>query len=405
MPGFEFFGKEEKKEVQDVLDNGVLMRYGFDGMRNGHYKAKELEIDFAKVMHSKYAQLVSSGTAALTVALATAGIGAGDEVIIPTFTFVASFEAIMALGAVPILCDVDDTLTLNPTAVKAAITPKTKVVMPVHMCGSMADLGALKAICHEHNLILLEDACQAIGGTYNGKALGTVGDLGCFSFDFVKTITCGEGGAILTDHKEYAERAHQYHDHGHDHIGNDRGAEHHPFLGYNYRISELNAAVGIAQLRKLPSIIALQKRNYTLLRTALSKIPEVTFRTVPDGGVESYAFLNFFLPSAHTARAAHKALGANGVDACFYWFDNNWHYYKKWDHLIGQKSIGKLPAALQKGLQINAREFPESDAWLCRTISCLIKGGWNESETNHRAQKMVTSIQEILKENYTTIKE
>lgn len=392
MPGFELFSNEEKKEVQDVLDNGVLMRYGFDGLRNGHYKAASLEKDFALKMQTKYAQVVSSGTAAVTVALACAEIGHGDEVIIPTFTFVASFEAILAVGAIPILCDIDDTLTLNPEAVAQLITPKTKAIMPVHMCGSMANLKALKLLCDTHDLVLVEDACQAIGGTYDNKPLGSYGDIGCFSFDYVKTITCGEGGGLITNTEKYADRAHKYQDHGHDHVGNDRGAESHPFLGYNYRLSELNAAVGIAQLRKLDQTIALQKKNYTILRNALTDIPEVTFRTVPETGVESYAFLSIFLPNETLARATHKALGAHGVDACFYWFDNNWHYYKKWEHLLESKSLVKFSQEIQTGLQKNKRTYPDSDAWMGRTVSCLIKVGWTEAEVQERAKNMVAAI-------------
>jgi len=396
MPGFELFGAEEKKEVQDVLDNGVLMRYGFDGNRNGHYKVLELEKDLANKMHTTYAQAVSSGTAALTVALASAGVGSGDEVIIPTFTFVASFEAILSVGATPVLCDIDDTLTLDPNAIEAAITKRTKVIMPVHMCGSMANLKALKTICDANNLILLEDACQAIGGYYDNKPLGSYGDLGCFSFDYVKTVTCGEGGALITNSKTYADNAHKYQDHGHDHIGNDRGAESHPFLGYNYRLSELNAAVGIAQLRKLDHTIALQKKNYTILRNALSTIPEITFRTVPETGIESYAFLTIFLPNEELARKGHKALGESGIDACFYWYDNNWHYYKKWEHLIEQKSLSPLSQELQTGMTKNHRNFDQSDAWISRTISCLIKVGWAEEEVKERGSKMIKVLQDIL---------
>ncbi|WP_109852393.1 DegT/DnrJ/EryC1/StrS aminotransferase family protein [Aquimarina sp. AU58] len=396
MPGFELFGAEEQKEVQDVLDNGVLMRYGFDPMRNGHYKALELERDLANRMQSKYAQVVSSGTAALTVALACAGIGSGDEVIMPTFTFVASFEAILSVGAIPVLCDIDDTLTLDPKAVEASITPKTKAIMPVHMCGSMADLGALKAISDKHSLILLEDACQAIGATYDGKPLGSYGDLGCFSFDYVKTITCGEGGGIITNSETFADRAHKYQDHGHDHVGNDRGAETHPFLGYNYRLSELNAAVGIAQLRKLDHTLTIQEKNYTILRNALAEVPEVSFRRVPETGVENYSFLNIFLPTEDVARKAHKALGENGVDACFYWFDNNWHYYKKWEHLLEQKSLSKFSQEIQSGLQKNNRPFDASDLWMGRTISCLIKLNWSETEVANRASKMVEALKGVL---------
>ena len=297
MPGFELIGDLERKEVNDVLDNGVFMRYGFDGMRNGHWKAKELEAELEKQLQSKHVQLVSSGTAAVTVALAAAGVGAGDEVIMPTFTFVASFESIMLLGAIPILVDIDDTLGLDPKAVEAAITAKTKAVMVVQMCGSMGRMGELQSICEKHKVLLIEDACQAIGGTFNGKPLGSIGDLGCFSFDFVKTITSAEGGAVLTNNKDYYINADHYTDHGHDHEGSDRGAETHPFLGYNFRISELHAAVGLAQARRLPEFLDIQKRNFGIIREALSEIPEVTFRSVPEGGVENCGFISFFLPN------------------------------------------------------------------------------------------------------------
>ncbi|MEX0315427.1 MAG: DegT/DnrJ/EryC1/StrS family aminotransferase [Allomuricauda sp.] len=379
------------------MDSGVLMRYGFDGMRDGNWKAKELETALCKKMQTEHAHLVSSGTAALTVALASAGIGAGDEVIMPTFTFVASFESILALGAVPILVDVDDTLTLNPKTVEAAITEKTRVVMPVHMCGSMADLESLQSICKKHDLLLLEDACQAIGGSYQGKPLGSIGDLGCFSFDYVKTITCGEGGAVITNNETYYENAHKYSDHGHDHLGNDRGAEKHPFLGYNFRISELNAAVGLAQIERLDEFLTIQKRNYSILREALSQIPEISFRRVPDGGEENYSFLNFFLPSKEVAQKAHETLGKNGVDGCFYWYDNNWHYYRKWEHLVEPKSLGKLPQdVLDALLDYSKTDFSASDHWVGRNISCLIKLSWTTEEVHKRAEKMVKSIKEVI---------
>jgi 8-amino-3,8-dideoxy-alpha-D-manno-octulosonate transaminase len=247
MPGFELFDDAEKKEVNEVLETGILMRYGFDGPRKGIWKSKELEQAICTTFGTQYAQLTSSGTAALTTAMAALGIGAEDEVIMPAFTFVASFEAVLSMGAVPVLVDIDETLTLSPEAVRAAITPKTKCIMPVHMCGSMADLDALQDICKEHNLILLEDACQSIGGTYKGKALGTIGHAGTFSFDFVKTMTCGEGGVVMTNNEEVFIKSDAFTDHGHDHLGVDRGADLHPFLGYNFRISELHAAVGLAQ--------------------------------------------------------------------------------------------------------------------------------------------------------------
>ncbi len=397
MPGFELFGDAERKEVHDVLDSGVLMRYGFDGMRQGHWKAKELEHAIQSRFEVNHAQLLSSGTAAVSLALASAGIGAGDEVIMPCFTFVASFEAIIMLGATPIIVEIDDTLTLDIDAVKAAVTPKTKAIMPVHMCGSMANLNALKVICDAHNLILIEDACQAIGGTYDGKALGTIGDLGCFSFDFVKTVTCGEGGVVISNNKKYYTNADHYSDHGHDHEGSDRGAETHPFLGYNFRVSELNAAVGLAQFRRLDDFIAIQKKHYTIIRNELSNIEGLTFRTVPEGGEESYAFLNFFLEDLDTARKVSHSFKDNGIDVCFHYFDNNWHYIRKWDHLTTQKSLFPLSQELKEGLSyLKGKTFEKSDHFIGRNISCLIKLSWTEAEVIQRAKTMAALIRESI---------
>ena len=396
MPGFELFGDAERKEVKDVLDSGVLMRYGFDGLRKGQWKAKDLETEIEKRFAVQHAQLLSSGTAAVSMALAASGVGAGDEVIMPCFTFVASFEAILMLGATPVVVDIDDTLTLDIDAVKTSISPKTKAIMPVHMCGSMANLDALKTICKNHDLLLIEDACQAIGGTYKGQALGTIGDLGCFSFDFVKTVTSGEGGAVVTNNTQYAKYLDHFSDHGHDHIGNDRGAETHPFLGYNFRISELNAAVGLAQFRRIDEFIALQKNHYKILRDALEPLDGVTFRSVPEGGEESCAFLNFFLEDLETAREVSKMFKANGLDVCFHYYDNNWHYIRKWDHLKMKKSLYPLSSEIQTGLDaLKEKNFTKSDHYIGRNLSCLVKLSWSKAEVEQRAKAMVDCIQSV----------
>ncbi len=397
MPGFEVFGELEKKHVNEVLETGILMRYGFDGLRNNTWKAKEFEQQFAARMKVNHCQLVSSGTSALTVALAVAGVGAGDEVIMPTFTFVASFESILSLGAIPVLVDVDDTLTLHPEAVEKAITSKTKCIMPVHMCGSMADIKALTVLCKKHDLILLEDACQALGATYQGVPVGSHGDVGVFSFDFVKTITCGEGGAVVTNSKDYAIKADHYQDHGHDHVGQDRGAEGHPFLGYNYRISELHAAVGLAQLQRLDEFLAIQKKNYTTLRNALESVKGVTFRRVPEGGEENYSFLNFFLPTTDLAQKASEELSKAGVDGNFYWFTNSWHYINGWEHLQQAATLSPLSNEVKSALlQNKTKDFSQSDVVMGRTISSLIKLSWSEEEVISRAKKMVEVLEKVL---------
>lgn len=398
MPGFELFGAEERKEVNDVLETGILMRYGFDGPRQGIWKAKELEQAITEVFGCGYAQLTANGTAALTTAMAALGIGAGDEVIMPSFTFVASFEAVLSIGAVPVLVDIDETLTLKPSAVRAAITPQTKCVMPVHMCGSMADLDALKQICDEHQLILLEDACQSIGGSYKGKSLGTIGHAGTFSFDFVKTITCAEGGVVMTNSEEVYRKSDGYTDHGHDHLGVDRGADLHPFIGYNFRISELHAAVGLAQIRKLGTFLGLQKKNNKALRAYLEQIPEVSFRVVPEGGDDSCSFLSWFLPTEALTKAVVAEMKEQGILAGnFYWFVNNWHYISKWDHLKNATTLSAL-SDVQKAalLKLKEKNFSASDAIMSRCISTAISLVWTDEQIRDKGEKMVAVIKKVL---------
>lgn len=390
MPGFEIFGDEERKEVMDVLDTGVLMRYNFDGPRKGIWKAREFEENLCARLGVKYAHLSSSGTAALCVAFAACGVGAGDEVIVPPFTFVATIEAVLFAGAVPVFADIDETLCLDPKAVEKAITPKTKAVVPVHMCGSMARIGELKSLCDSKGLILIEDACQAVGGTFKGQSLGSFGHMGCFSFDYVKTITCGEGGASITNDENIYFRAHAFADHGHDHIGSDRGKEDHILVGTNYRISELNAAVGVAQLRKLDRILEIQRKNKKAIKDALSAVSEVTFRQIPDPDGDSATFLSFFLPTEARAREVAQALAAEGVDGCFYWYDNNWHYIRKWDHIKNLVGGGKLPQSDMSNVRdYPSLNFPVSDSIISRTVCLQIKLGWTEQELESRISKIM----------------
>lgn len=398
MPGYELWSDKERKEVNDVLETGILMRYGFDGPRKGIWKSKELETAISETFGCKYAQLTSSGTAALTTAMSALGIGYGDEVITPSFTFVASFEAVLSVGAVPVLVDVDDTLTLDPEAVRKAITPKTKAIMPVHMCGSMADMDALVAICKENNLILLEDACQSIGGTYKGRHLGTIGDAGTFSFDFVKTMTCAEGGVVMTNREDIYVNSDGYTDHGHDHKGVDRGADLHPFIGYNFRISELHAAVGLAQIKRLPEFLSVQKKNHGLLKNILAQVPEVSFRRIPDPAGDSCSFVSWFLPTEEITRAVVAEMKEQGIlPGNFYWYDNNWHYIRKWDHLKNAVTLNALSPELKERVIKQAnKDFAASDAVMSRCISTSISLLWTEEQIQEKGEKMVNAIKKVL---------
>ena len=390
MPGFELFGEKEKKHVQDVLDSGILMRYNFDGARNGHWKAKEFEDKLSALLKVSHTHLCSSGTAALAIALAGCGIGKGDEVIVTPFTFIATIESIINCGAVPVFADIDKTLCLSPESIEEKITTKTKAVLPVHMCGSMAHIDKIKEVCIKNGLVLIEDACQAIGASLDGKFAGSFGDMGCFSFDFVKTFTCGEGGAVITDKKELYEKAHAFSDHGHDHIGNDRGAENHPFLGMNYRISELNAAVGLAQLERFDEIIEIQRKNKKILKDELKNFDSVELREIPSKTADNGGFLSFLLPDEEKASKICTNLNANGADGTFFWFHNNWHYYSNWKHLKGRKTLYNTD--FSASFDPESVNIEKSDKIMSRALSMLVKLSWTQSDLEKRIEAIKKSF-------------
>jgi len=214
--------------------------------------------------------------------------------------------------------------------------------------------------------------------------------MGCFSFDAVKTVSCGEGGAIVTDDDRLYGAADGFADHGHDHIGNDRGLETHPILGLNFRISELNAAVGLAQLRKLDLILATQRRIKKTIKDALAAQTDIIFRRIPDEEGDSATFLTFFLPDQSTARETIKSLTQAGVDGCFYWYDNNWHYLRQWKHLKKMKTAAKLPLQLLKNPpDYSAIDLSPSDAHMSRAISMQIKLAWTQAQLDERIEKMI----------------
>ena len=335
MPGFEVFGEEEKKEIMDVLDTGVLFRYEFPEQRKDIYKVRTFEEKFAAYSGAKHGQAVTSGTVALKVALAVLGVGPGDEVITQGFTFVATWEAILDIGAIPVFTEVDETLNMDPVDLAKKITEKTKAIIPVHMMGGAARIEEIVAIADKHGIPVIEDTAQAAGAKLNGKGLGSFGKLGTFSFDAVKTMTTGEGGMVITDDEELWRKMSEYHDHGHDHAQNPggRGGEGRSFVGFNYRMMELQGAIGLAQLAKLDSMIASQKEHKARLQAAAAKIPGVTFRKQLDASGDNATFFAFFLPDETKARAVNEVLQAEGCGA-IYFADNTWHYYPKWEHLL-----------------------------------------------------------------------
>ncbi|WP_417910794.1 DegT/DnrJ/EryC1/StrS family aminotransferase [Candidatus Electronema sp. PJ] len=340
MPGFEVFGEEEKRQALEVFDTGVLFRYEFGPQRKGVYKVREFEQAFAQYTGAAHAQAVTSGTAALKVGLAALGVGIGDEVITQGFTFVATWEAILDIGAIPVFTEVDQTLNMDPADLEKKITPKTKAIIPVHMLGAQARIKEINAIADKHGIPVLEDTAQAAGARLYGQHLGTFGHCGTFSFDPVKTMTTGEGGMVITNNEELWRSCSEYHDHGHDHVANPggRGGEGRRFIGFNYRMMEIQGAIGLAQLAKLDMIVAEQRKNKAILKEAASKLAGVSFREILDEQGDSATFFAFMLPDKAQAAKVNQVLREHNAGAINFG-ENTWHFYPSWEHLIDGKTL------------------------------------------------------------------
>lgn len=374
MPGFEVFGEEERKQVLEVLDSGVLFRYEFAAQRQGVYKVLEFEKAFAAYTGAGYAQAVTSGTAALKVALMTLGIGAGDEVITQGFTFVATWEAILDCGAVPVFTEIDLTLNMDPADLEKKITPKTRAIIPVHMLGAQARIEEIKAIADRYGIPVIEDTAQAAGGRLHGRHLGTFGTCGTFSFDAVKTMTTGEGGMCITSDELLWQRMSEYQDHGHDHVANPggRGGEGRSFIGFNYRMMEVQGAIGLAQLVKLDGMVAAQKDNKKFLKEAVGVLPGVSFREILDPEGDSATFLTFMLPDKEQAVAVAQVLRDSGA-AAVHWRENTWHYYPNWEHLLTGKTLchsgWPLMVHGKRRVVYDSQALPTSAAIMDRTLT------------------------------------
>lgn len=397
MPGSELFGIEERKEIDEVLETGVLFRYNHEAQRKDRWKALDFENEVKKLTGAKFAHAVSSGSTAVSCALAAAGIGSGDEVIVPPFTYIASVEAVIFSGGIPVFAEIDETLCLSAEGIRKAVTPRTKAVMLVHMCGQMANMEEILKVVKEHNLVLIEDAGQAFSSSYRGTSVGLFGKTGCYSFDFFKIATAGEGGVFVTNDESCYKFADSFSDHGHDHVGAARGMEQHPVLGFNYRISELHAAVGAAQTRKVPHIRATNRKFKQLLMDRLTSCPGVSFAEVPDASGDSATFLNMFLPDTASAKKVVDAFAKDGMGGYNYWYINMYHFINQWDHLKQLKSAAPLPIHhYQKPQDYTKLSLPKSQEVVGRLISFGIRCTWTEQEVEALAAKIKSSVEKAL---------
>jgi 8-amino-3,8-dideoxy-alpha-D-manno-octulosonate transaminase len=371
VPGFEVIGAEEQAEVDDVFRRGgVLFRHSFDALRNDCYKVKEFEAAFAHRMGVPHALAVTSGTAALRVALAVLDLQPGDEVITQSFTFVATAEAIIESRAVPVCCEVDATLNMDPTDLERRITPRTRAVIAVHMLGTPSRLREISAVCAAHDLVLIEDSAWGCGGSLDGKPLGTWGRMGTYSFDFAKTMTTGEGGMIVFRERVDYERAAAWHDHGHENNPSvPRWEDTRSGSGFNFRMMELQGAVGLAQLRKLDDVVRRQRTNRDAMWRAISDLAGVVPRDMPEGSHETADALVFETPSAATAREVRASLVDSGLATKILPEAVTWHFAGTWSH---------MPELVARHGDLS-KAFPASAERLARCVSLPVIVKMDES--------------------------
>ena len=336
-PGGLEIGEQEKKQVLEVLQRKYLFRYY--GPKEFPSKVSELEKKFAAKFGAKYALATTSGTGALVSARVAFGVGPGHEVIVNGYTFFASCAAIVGAKAIPVICEADDTLTMDPDDLEKRINSNTRAVICVHMRGAPCDMDRLKSICRKHQLKLIEDCAQACGGSYKGKKLGTFGDIGCFSFQYHKIITAGEGGLCLTNNARLYDRLMGYHDTAACWRPDRFGAERYRgelFCGVNYRMSELTAAVMLAQLEKLDGLLAAMRRHKKRIKDQLEGTKGITFRRLTDEAGDTAICLIFMLDDKRKVKPFAEALQAEGVGAAGIFNQGipDWHIYAHWKHIM-----------------------------------------------------------------------
>ena len=358
-PGAYWIGKEETDEVMEVLRGGYFFRYGDEKDQKFLHKVSTLEKEFARYCGANYALATSSGTSALLVSLFSLGLKPGDEVIVPAYTFVATYSACIFAGLVPVLAEIDESLSLDPDDIERRITPRTKAIMPVHMLGNPCNMDQIMAIARKHQLVVLEDSCQAAGASYKGKKAGTIGDMGAFSLNIFKTINSGDGGLVVTNDQERYETAFGVHDQGHkpNRFGVEVGAR--SILGLNFRMNEMTGAVGLAQLRKIDKIVGTLREKRSKFKSLISEAKGFKFRVLndPDGG-DAATICTVIFDTREKAVNISKALGSKTVD------QSGWHVYANMEHVL--KYLKEAGQPHTKG------SYPRTDDILSRAMNISV---------------------------------
>ena len=357
-PGAYWFGKEELDAVTEVMNSGYLFRYGSENDPKFLHRVSTLEKEFASYSNVKYALATSSGTASLLASAIALGLKPGDEIIVPAYTFVASYTSVIFAGLVPVLAEIDESLTIDPGDIESKITPRTKAIMPVHMLGNPCDMDRITAIARKHGLLVLEDCCQAAGASYKGRKIGSIGSIGAFSLNIFKTINSGDGGLVITNDEAIYETAFGVHDQGHKPMRFGVEVGNRNVLGLNFRMNEITAAVGLAQLKKIDRIIETLRLKRERLKKLMPSGQGYRFRTLNDPAGDCATVCTVVFDSREQARKVSAALGSKTVD------QSGWHVYSNMEHVLNHlKNIGQPHT---KGA------YPRTDDILSRSMNISV---------------------------------
>ena len=404
------YSEDAQVRIRAILDSESpppphLFRYY--GPLEGKGKVWQAERAFEEAIGTRYALAVNSGTSALMSALVAAGVGPGDEVIVPGYTFFASASVIVAARAIPVICDINDSLNLDPEDVQRRLTPQTKAIIVVHMQGMPADMDAIMAIARERDLAVIEDVAQACGGSYHGQGLGTIGDLGCFSFDFYKIAQSGEGGFVATDDEFLNMRAQSWHDTAACWRPDRFAAERRKgelFCGENYRMSEMQGALALAQIRKLTDYVSRLQAAKRKVRDRIVRRDGVSLRRQPDPEGDASTYIVMFAPSPQEAVAIMEAMHERGVRAGgrIDQTVRDWHVYSNWEHILEQKTVteegcpftcpyyeGTLP-------DYGPEMCPRTLDLLSRSIHMTVSEDWTDDDAERIAYGINDAVDQVL---------
>ncbi len=386
-------GKEEVDAVARVIATKELFR-----VNNGLKEAEKFEDEWAEVIGTDYAILLSSGTGALISALVGMGIGPGDEVIVPGYTFMASASAVLAVGAIPVLAEIDETMTIDVEDVKKKISKNTKAIIPVHICGYPCNMDAICEIAKENNLYIIEDACQADGGKYKGKRLGSIGDVGAFSFNYYKLISAGEGGALVTNNKLAYDRAMIYHDGGAAFRPYASEFEVPVFMGTQMRTNDIAGAIMREQLKRMDGIIADLKKVKATMTEALSKCDK--FEIVPshdiDGDLGTHLPIRFKDYETAKKFAEDETLGGYLV------VNSGKHIYYNWGPVMEKRGAHcdalnpyLLPQNKDLNMAVSHDMLPKTIDYVQRTYHISLHCDWTEEQIQEKIDAILKRAQEI----------